>query len=771
MPALDPQLVTLIGLLVLAALYVPVLIFAFQRSAEQEATAGLVSAYAVLAMALDVGEAFWRVGKLSGVSNELFQNIELFAVLALAVLAALILHMFLQRDYWWGWAVASGVWGLGLILISLSIKSLPEIVWSNGKLFLPRERLGLAWSLLGWLGFLLGGLVTAIRARRQTRQPLLRNRLTYWLITYCLIFVNDVMLLGNVGLPGNPLRLAAAILIAYAGLTHNVPDVRQIMRRVLVYLITTLLIVGFYVAGFSFSQTAFRAAPHFNPLLIGAVIALILALVFTPLLSAVRRLVDSWLYADQYDPGRVLHEYSESISNILEMERLATVAVGIILETMKVERGFLFLVDTERDAEGRVAYRLRAVRSASERQIVAIQLDDSGPVSSYFMKEGRPLLQYDLDLLPIYRPMSPLEREWFRRLESEVYVPIFSKRKWIGMLAIGSKLSGNRYTEDDLITLSALANQTAVALENARLVDNLMRLNTELRSARRALEKSNRDLERLDQTKSDFISIASHELRTPLTVIKGYTEMLLEDSNLDSNFMQVIGRIHESTIRLHQIMDSMFDITQIDARSLKLNLQNIELGEMIRELCSNETKTLFERKQSITIDLPALPMVKADPKSLPKVFQHLVSNAIKFTPNDGKITITGRALDPNGGELPSGGIEIVVSDTGIGVDPNYREIIFTKFYQPGELGKHSTSKTRFRGSGSGLGLALSKGIIEAHGGRIWVESPGYDEIHFPGSHFHVILPLEKRDQSQTIPMTSAVNVTIRGEAISVRSNR
>ena len=98
--------------------------------------------------------------------------------------------------------------------------------------------------------------------------------------------------------------------------------------------------------------------------------------------------------------------------------------------------------------------------------------------------------------------------------------------------------------------------------------------------------------------------------------------------------------------------------------------------------------------------------------------------------------------------MPSGGVEIIVSDTGVGVDPDTSEIIFSKFYQPGELTKHSTSKTRFKGSGAGLGLALAKGIVEAHGGRIWVESTGYDDVNFPGSKFHVVLPLTNLDKGE-----------------------
>ncbi len=103
------------------------------------------------------------------------------------------------------------------------------------------------------------------------------------------------------------------------------------------------------------------------------------------------------------------------------------------------------------------------------------------PIASHFERDGRPLLQYDIDLLPTFRPHLRWSMIGSRVLDCEVYVPIASKKQWIGMLAFGAKLSGHRYTEDDLVTLSALGNQTAVALENARLVDNLMRLNDELR--------------------------------------------------------------------------------------------------------------------------------------------------------------------------------------------------------------------------------------------------------------------------------------------------
>jgi len=509
-----------------------------------------------------------------------------------------------------------------------------------------------------------------------------------------------------------------------------------------------LVITALYAAAFLFVQFIFKDNANFIPLLTGALIALLVSLFFAPLFSSVSNALNAWLVSDQYDPSRTIHQYSESISNILEMDKLANVAVGIILEAMQIERGFLFLVDAERQVDGNRLYRLRLARSPEERQMTAVELDENGLMASYILREQKPLLQYDLDMLPAFQAISPAEREWFKTLQAEVYIPVFAKRQWIGLLAFGKKISGNRYSPEDLMTLSAHASQTAVALENARLVENLMRLNNELRQARRALEKNNRDLERIDQAKSDFISIASHELRTPLTVIKGYSEMLMEDPSLNPNFKTMMDKIHEGAMRLYQVMDSMFDIAQLDARALKLHIQPVEIGLLLKEICFEHADIAKDRKQALTLETPALPYVQADANLLRKVFHHLLQNAIKFTENGGKISIVSRALPPIT-ELPHGGVEIIFSDTGVGVDPNFREIIFSKFYQPGDLGKHSTSKTRFKGGGAGLGLALSKGIVEAHGGRIWVESPGYDEVNFPGSQFHVLIPLKPLTEGET----------------------
>lgn len=761
---MEPTLFRFIALLFLAALYLPVIFFAIQRRDEGHAGATwLMVGYSLLAMVISVAEAVWQNGQ----DAYLFQELQTYTAFSLAAVLMIALQTFLKHDTWWIWVGFWMFWGLGLALVLTNALDLPEVIWTNGNLILYRSRLGSAWAILGWLILIISFILSLSNATRQSRQPLFRGRLSYWLPVLAFTLIGDIILFSGIVIVGQPLRLAVAATGAYVVATHYVPDLKNITRRVLIYLATIIVIVGFYVGGFLLIQALFGRGSSFNPLAAGAFVALLIALIFAPLTSLVSRTITKWMKGDQYDASLTIHQYSESISNILDMDRLASIAVGIMLEAMQIERGFLFLVDAERQADGRKTYKLRSARSPEERQMVAVELDENGPVASYFIRDQRPLLQYDLDLLPAFRNSPSFERDWFAQLRTEVYIPIFAKKQWIGLLAFGSKLSGNRFTREDLSVLSAHANQTAVALENARLVDNLMRLNQELRSARRTLEKNNQELERIDQAKSDFISIASHELRTPLTVIKGYTEMLMDDPKMDKNLKTMMKGIHDGTLRLHEVMDSMFDIAQLDARSLKPHLQPVDLGHLIHEVCIEQSKTVREREQVLTIQLPSMPLVKADAHLLRKLFQHLIRNAVKFSPNKGRITITGHHI-PAIINLPNGGVEILVNDTGVGVDPNLREIIFTKFYQPGELGKHSTSKTRFKGGGAGLGLALSKGIVEAHGGRIWVESPGYDEVNFPGSQFHIILPLAKLENGESHRMSEEMKIEMESSVPSVK---
>jgi signal transduction histidine kinase len=156
----------------------------------------------------------------------------------------------------------------------------------------------------------------------------------------------------------------------------------------------------------------------------------------------------------------------------------------------------------------------------------------------------------------------------------------------------------------------------------------------------------------------------------------------------------------------------------------------------------NYKEAIRERKLSVQItDLEGLPAVQGDLQRLCQAFSNLIGNAIKFTPDGGSIAINGRTLDDNADDRPQTFVEVLFADTGIGIDPSDQKLIFEKFYRVGAVELHSTGSTKFKGAGPGLGLPIAKGVVQAHGGKIWVESQGHDEAHMPGSVFHVLLPV------------------------------
>ncbi len=275
------------------------------------------------------------------------------------------------------------------------------------------------------------------------------------------------------------------------------------------------------------------------------------------------------------------------------------------------------------------------------------------------------------------------------------------------------------------------------------------------------LERVQRELERLDKSKSDFISVAAHELKTPLTLIEGYAAMLRETLSTAApevlaQVSPLVDGIFKGNARIREIVDDLIDVSLIDNDMLKLAFQPLWLGQIFRSLADDLASALQER--NLTLKINRFPgsnrLIFGDVERLQQVFRNLLTNAIKYTPDGGRITIDGRLLP--------GFIEVTVSDTGIGIAPEYQSVIFDKFGRIGDPQTHSSGKIRFKGGGPGLGLAIAKGIVEAHGGSIWVESPGYDEETCPGSIFHVLLPLrEEQPEDGKAPLFAKLAAYIR----------
>jgi signal transduction histidine kinase len=186
--------------------------------------------------------------------------------------------------------------------------------------------------------------------------------------------------------------------------------------------------------------------------------------------------------------------------------------------------------------------------------------------------------------------------------------------------------------------------------------------------------------------------------------------------------------------RLRSIVDDMIDVSMIDNDLLQLNFQPIQVSQMLSALNLEFEPVLRTRKLAIHIrDFEgSKEWIYVDATRTTQALRNVINNAIKYTPDGGSISIDGRRL--------AGFIEVTIADTGIGISTEDQAAIFEKFGQLGRVDLHSSGKTKFKGGGPGLGLPIARGILEAHGGSIWVHSEGHDEIRNPGSTFHILIP-------------------------------
>ncbi len=287
----------------------------------------------------------------------------------------------------------------------------------------------------------------------------------------------------------------------------------------------------------------------------------------------------------------------------------------------------------------------------------------------------------------------------------------------------------NLRPEDALDLLSATSGVYSYALSKAAHYEADKRVHyveTELRGIQQKLEQ-------LDRSKSNFISVAAHELKTPLTLIEGYAAMIY-DLIENENAAQLLEGVRSGVRRLREIVDDMVDVSLIDNSLLSLNFQPFWINQSLA-LLEKELKPTCDSRH-LRLEIRSFEgdnqLIFADPERIYQAFRNVLTNAIKYTPDGGKITVDGRILP--------GFIEVIIEDTGIGISLEDQATIFQKFNQLGKASLHSSSKTNFKGGGPGLGLPIARGIIEAHGGTIWVDSEGCDEKTCPGSAFHILLP-------------------------------
>ncbi len=423
-----------------------------------------------------------------------------------------------------------------------------------------------------------------------------------------------------------------------------------------------------------------------------------------------QRFIDRLAYGTEHNPEDILRTFVNEIPRALSREALVQLLTREVAPSLLIWQSALYLI-TDGNASPFYADRVALPEGA----------DVSQPVQQLVAEAGR----YHPPETDVQDPFS-----WVR-----LAIPIVVRKQLIGVWLLGKRDPDDYYPQPDVGLLSTLGSQIGVALENARLFEDLQRRAAEL-------ETAYRDLQQLDRLKDEFVQNVSHELRTPLTSVRGYAELIREGEMGKVNIEQqkaldtIIDRT-EGTIRL---VNDLISIQQ--AAVERENLEQVNVVALARS-CLDAAQLVVSSQErgravSHTFALEApedAPSVWGDRRRLSQVLDNLLQNAVKFSPNGGPITVGVRpCLDQfdstTDGPPPQAAIEISVKDAGIGIPADRLDRIWERFYQI-----DGSSSRQF--GGLGLGLAITRDIVKAHGGAIWVES-----VVGAGSTFRVVLPAQ-----------------------------
>ena len=314
---------------------------------------------------------------------------------------------------------------------------------------------------------------------------------------------------------------------------------------------------------------------------------------------------------------------------------------------------------------------------------------------------------------------------------AEVCLPIYhvGNHEIIGFFVLGKQKYNNPYSVEQLKKLEELGQYLSLSLTviyyNKFLQDEIKNKTKLLDTKNKKLKKSYEKLKELDKERDEFLAVASHELRTPITIIKGYTSLFIEESFGEVNKEQknYLKKIFSGSEQLLLLVNNMLDIQKLKAKKMVFNIKTIDNQEIVTEMIEN-FKHMYQKK-NINLDFKVKKNTKvnADPNKLKQVFNNLLSNAYKFTPEKGKVKVEVKKYKED-----EQFFEFIVTDNGIGIPDKLKNKIFEKFYQIDSYLSRDVE-------GTGLGLPIVKSIIEEMKGEIWVESKLKT-----GTSFHFILP-------------------------------
>jgi len=538
------------------------------------------------------------------------------------------------------------------------------------------------------------------------------------------------------------------VAVGYGMLRRQLFEFRLAAKSSAAYGAATLAITGIFAFMITFADELV-ARYGVNVRSVQVVLLFLAILAFNPLRERMQRLVDNFFDRDRSRYRLAVREISEAMVSMLSMREIGDRILVALTDTMGVSRAMVLLFD-----EGDRVLRASAWRGDWDQDDIDTEISSDHPLWKYLWMRREELSRSDFDDDP-----DPEKREscWdvYDTLEVELLVPILFGVDLLGVIAVGRKLSGERLATDDRQLLRTLANQSSIAIENAKAFDEIAKLNESLEARveerTRELQETQNQLMQSEKLKSlgQLVAGVAHELNNPIGFVHANLQLLdefieklmaTEDGGGDATqyrdaIKKLLARSREGTERVKKIVQDLRTFSRTDQADLQMAQLTDEID---RTLALMEPR--FKGHIEVVREYQTLPEVCCYPGQLNQVFLNLLMNACDVLEGGGKITIRAQPIEE--------GVRIEFEDSGPGIPADVQTRIFDPFFTTKEVGQ-----------GTGLGLSLSHGIIERHGGSIQIVSqPG------EGAIFQIELPLV----APGVEVKDALTRTSQAPAISTR---
>ncbi|MBE0521235.1 MAG: GAF domain-containing protein [Candidatus Methanoperedenaceae archaeon] len=402
-----------------------------------------------------------------------------------------------------------------------------------------------------------------------------------------------------------------------------------------------------------------------------------------------------------------LYSIESVVSRSLNLGEIFEVALSKALEVTDTQAGTLYSFDGKN-------LHLEVLKGLSPEFKEKATVRELGEGIPGIAAQSQKPITLDISNFPSHYLVPFVKQEG---LVSFIGTPLLSKGKLVGSMALGTKKK-KTFTQEDLDLLYSIGNIIGIAAENARLYE-------ESTKNLKKLELAYEELKTLDKMKDEFISNVSHELKTPLISIKGYGELLNDEKQgkLSSEQKKSLEAIIRNADRLTRLINSILFISKMQFGKIEFQLKTLDVDEII-SVCVDDMKGMMDKKKiSFEKDIHVISKIVGDKDRFIEIITNLLDNAIKFTPEGGNISIKARDKEEF--------VHIIVSDNGIGIPSDIIPKLFTRFYQV-------DASTARKYMGTGLGLYITRNIIEAFKGKIWIES----EVG-KGTDVHLLIPAAK----------------------------